>query len=437
MQLIRKLLRWFVPLRDWLYLLQLEEYELTRYVQHIPRRWGRSHFEKRGTLRFTLHIKLITVAWVVVFVLMGVLLWAVAPLAITLGVFTLPVLTPLLLVPATLLVRPVVRWQRWRIMRRLRKQMAHHTNVRVIAITGSYGKTTTKYALHELLRHTYATEIIPDNINTALGIAAYLQKNPSVLQAEYLIVEIGAYIPGDIAEVTDILQPVISVLTAVGDQHLERFGSIEALRGAKYEIFAHAPDAHWFTTTQVTKQFAALTEPPPNVTVVAGIGTPEDNLALAAAVARHCGVSEAFITDSLASLTPPTRRNLQQTINGVTVIDNSYNISPQTAASMLRAASAIAKEEQKQLVVMTAGIAEQGHHSKMVNESFGEMLSEFADRVIALPSIYIPDVRNGLRVPVSEVEVAKPIVLAPEKYVDGDKEALLMFPEHTDLSYLN
>lgn len=436
MQIVSNLLRWWFPLRDWLYILQLEEYELLRYIKHIWPRLGTYGFEQRGVLDNTVHIRLLRCSWWIVLLGVTVCLSMVSGWlsAITIPLI-LPFITPYLLIPATLLVRPLVGWQKRRELNDLQHARQAHPDVRIIAITGSYGKTTTKYALYQLLKERFATHLVPDNINTALGITHYIKQHPEALQQEYLIVEIGAYIIGDVRLLTDILTPDISVITAIGTQHLERFGSPAAIAQAKYEIFSFAPDATWFTTDRVREKLAEYEIQTDKLLVTNTNGSTTDNVTLAASIARHCGVSERFIADGIPKISLPNRRSNQYETNGVMLIDNSYNISPETVPAVLATAQMVASQAAKQLVVLTAGIGEQGNQSAIVNRAFGEMLNQYANRCIILNSIYAPDILETLTIPHTKTKKCIEVVTKPEQYIEGDKEILLTFPEHTDLAY--
>lgn len=97
---------------------------------------------------------------------------------------------------------------------------------RVIGITGSYGKTSTKYILHQILSQKFNTLMTPDSYNTPMGICKVI-RGELTAEHEIFIVEMGAYKRGDIRELCNLALPEIGILTAVGPQHLERFKSIE------------------------------------------------------------------------------------------------------------------------------------------------------------------------------------------------------------------
>lgn len=418
-------------------MLQLEEYELDRYRQQIWPRLLRSGFEVRGTLDITTRIKTTTlVSLALLLTLFTLALWLL-PLLGVLLLALLPLLTPFLLLPASWLTGVAAKRTRQLLLKKTKALRSCNSEVKIIMITGSYGKTTVKYLLFELFRYTYKTALIPGNINTTLGIANYLLSHPEFLQHEYLIIEIGAYYKNDIAEAVSILSPDICILTALGDQHLERFGSLEGIAQAKYEIFSYAPETAKRYATDITasKLLAYGLSGHPIITIT-GTESPTDNYHIAQQVAEDCHIPTHLIGHTLETFSPPERRNDSYELQGVSIIDNSYNISPTTAVAMLKAAKEQADAMGKRLVVMTAGIGEQGDEAQTVNAIFGEALNDYADRVILNPSIYAPAIISTLEKEYVEVTTALTVSENPASYVNAATELLLLFPGHTDLSYI-
>jgi UDP-N-acetylmuramoyl-tripeptide--D-alanyl-D-alanine ligase len=111
---------------------------------------------------------------------------------------------------------------------------------RVLGITGSYGKTSTKYVVADLLAVRYRVLKTPAGVNTTMGITRVIREELKE-DHEVFVVEMSAYGPGEIREVCDIVHPSLGILTAVGVQHLERFGTPERIAEAKYELIAALP----------------------------------------------------------------------------------------------------------------------------------------------------------------------------------------------------
>ena len=105
---------------------------------------------------------------------------------------------------------------------------------RVVAITGSTGKTSTKDILAAMLSPALATFASPLNQNTEIGLPLAILAAPAGTEA--LVLELAMRAPGQIAELTEICEPDVGVIVNVGPAHLERLGSIEAIAAAKREL---------------------------------------------------------------------------------------------------------------------------------------------------------------------------------------------------------
>lgn len=104
-------------------------------------------------------------------------------------------------------------------------------NLSVIGITGSYGKTSTKHFLQQLLPGSVAT---PEHVNSEIGVAQDMMRKGE--KKDVYVAEMGAYRPGEIAALARLTKPKIGVITAIGNQHLDLFGSPERILQAKWEL---------------------------------------------------------------------------------------------------------------------------------------------------------------------------------------------------------
>jgi UDP-N-acetylmuramoyl-tripeptide--D-alanyl-D-alanine ligase len=134
-------------------------------------------------------------------------------------------LSPLSTVLANVLLIPVQGAINQTYLRRARKRL-REVNPLVIGITGSYGKTSTKYLLEHLLASRHRVLKTPLSYNTLMGLCRVINDSLEA-DRELFIAEMGAYRRGDIKELCDFVRPTIGILTAIGPQHLERFKSIE------------------------------------------------------------------------------------------------------------------------------------------------------------------------------------------------------------------
>ena len=111
---------------------------------------------------------------------------------------------------------------------------------KVIAITGSYGKTSTKDFLATILSKRYKVLKTPGSFNTPMGICKVIRGELKP-EHEIFIVEMGAKEKGNIKELCDLVRPEIGIITAIGPQHLETFKTMESVVSTKYELIESLP----------------------------------------------------------------------------------------------------------------------------------------------------------------------------------------------------
>ena len=256
----------------------------------------------------------------------------------------------------------------------------------VVAITGSFGKTSTKEYARHLLAGTLHVVASPASFNNRLGLARAINEglDPGV---QVLIAEMGTYGPGEIAGLCRWIPPDIAVITAVGPVHLERFGSLEAIAQAKAEILegARTVVANWddplvrrgveghpglrvvrCSAASADAEVSVLTEGEALVVRVAGEeagrlplgGVFPMNVACAVGIAHALGVPLARVGERLGDLPRPQHRGAEgRSEAGVLIIDDTYNSNPAGArAAVERLVAAVPGRT----VVITPGMVELG-----------------------------------------------------------------------------
>src|SRR5205823_9234798 len=121
---------------------------------------------------------------------------------------------------------------KWAIVQAAAVRLRRRPDLIVIGVTGSYGKTSTKEVLATLHGAPYRVCKTAGSVNTPVGIARTVLRG---LRPEHqvVVVEMGAYVRGNIRGLARLARPRIGVLTAIGEQHLERFGSVENIARTK------------------------------------------------------------------------------------------------------------------------------------------------------------------------------------------------------------
>lgn len=113
-------------------------------------------------------------------------------------------------------------------------------NLKIIGVTGSYGKTSVKYFLSTLLSSQYNVLHTPGNYNTTLGVVRTVREQMKPFH-EIFICEMGAREVGDIKEICDLVHPDYGIITSIGPQHLQSFHTIENIIGTKFELADAVP----------------------------------------------------------------------------------------------------------------------------------------------------------------------------------------------------
>jgi len=223
-----------------LYILQSENYNLLRFWRFVythPAWWK---LEKRQKLKWTPKaISLYSETLFVIVILLAVFyfFWKLKGL-ILLFVLFIPCL-PLLLGFSVLLFMPLDFYLKKGLVKRARNILLK-TQITVIGITGSYGKTSTKEILSKILEKKYKVLKTFGNINTDIGIANFIKKNALlVANSDILIVEMGAYGLGEIAKICKMVCPRYAILTGINETHLERFKTLEKIIKTKFELIEH------------------------------------------------------------------------------------------------------------------------------------------------------------------------------------------------------
>ncbi|HEX2293715.1 MAG TPA: UDP-N-acetylmuramoyl-tripeptide--D-alanyl-D-alanine ligase [Actinomycetota bacterium] len=425
-----------VRLRRALHVFQLEAYKRPNF-----RRWVAANRDKAWFLRPSTAKKPLVMtgrAWRILVTaallsLLGVLLpSAVAHLWLggapadlitwALATAALFVWAPLLVPAADWLLTPVQRAVNARYVRAAKRKLDAISPV-VVGVTGSYGKTSTKFAVGRLLGDDDEVLVTPGSYNTTMGVVRAINEGLEP-RHRYLVVEMGARQRGDIAEIGRLVRHEIAVLTAIGTAHLESFGSREAIKAGKLEIvgtlrpggvaivnsddptirglrdelsgrevvrYGLEPDGR----PDVTATDVVVTRSGTEMTVVDRrtgasvrattrlLGRHSIGHVLAGvAVAVHTGRDLDSLRQGIAALTPVEHRlQLIEGAGGVTVLDDAFNSNPDGAAAALEVLESMPA---RQRIVVTPGIVELGELQRSANEELGRAAAAVADVLIVV-----------------------------------------------------
>jgi len=356
--------------------------------------------------------------------------------------FGLFICAPLWLIVGNLIMTPVEAAFRRRFIASARRVLAEAHPV-VIGITGSYGKTSTKSYLAHILNGRYRAYPTPKSYNTLMGVSMAINNDlANDHSIDYFIAEMGAYIPGEIARLCDLTQPLIGIIVEVGPQHLERFGSLENVAIAKYELIkALPPDGvgvfNWdnpyvramlergypqtrigisrsidpasitngvprYVATDVSESLDGLRftvtdtqtrESVAFVTPLLGVHN-VTNLLLTAAAAVHEGMSLREIAARVRTLQPAESRLVRQVApNGITILNDAYSANP---VGIISALQTLALHQTGRRLLITPGMVELGDLMESENRKLGELAARHATDVILVGTKQAPPIHAGL-----------------------------------------
>ncbi len=362
----------------------------------------------------------------------------IAGVAATAVALSLTVLTMLLLITGNVLNRPIESRIRRGFLRRARRRMDEFHPL-VIAVAGSYGKTSTKHILAHMLERDGPTLATPKSFNTLMGVSKTINEDLDERHRTF-VVEMDAYAPGEIAAICALVRPHHAVITSAGPQHLERFGTMARIRAALYETVdalpsdgfavvyagdeqtallagqAHAAGRHVVryglegdaddldvvaTGVRVTGAGSQFTWRWPGEGIEHTVALPllgrhqVLNVSAALATVHRLGLPLQPALDSIASLQPVDHR-LQPvaTGNAITVIDDSYNANPVGVHNGLEV---LAELEAHARILVTPGLVELGPVEDEENRRYGEHAARVCDHVIVMDARPGRAVREGLR----------------------------------------
>lgn len=367
------------------------------------------------------------------------------------AIFLFSEVSVITLTVANLLIYPLERAINGAYLRAAKKRIKT-LMPKVIGITGSYGKTSTKYILHQILSQKFNTLMTPDSYNTPMGVTKVIRGDLTAAH-EVFIVEMGAYRRGDIRELCELASPEIGILTAVGPQHLERFKSIETIAKTKYELIESLPadglavfncdndivagladktddkqviryavDADSDLTASNIRHTDAGLEFTVHSNALQADGEIEirtrllgkhnvSNILAATSVALACGMELEEIRDAVAKVEPvPHRLQLSAGAGGVTIIDDSFNANPVGAKAALEVLDDFGRTPNGgKKVLVTPGMVELGEQEYEENRRFGERAAQVCDRVILVGPNRTAPILDGLETanyPKEQVRIA-------------------------------
>ncbi|MBU0722448.1 UDP-N-acetylmuramoyl-tripeptide--D-alanyl-D-alanine ligase [Patescibacteria group bacterium] len=331
--------------------------------------------------------------------------------------------------------------------KKAKNKLERQKNLLIIGITGSYGKTTVKDFLEQILTIKYRVIKTPANINTDIGIAKFILKT-DFSKIDIFIVEMGAYKRGEIKTICKLVKPKIGILTAINEQHLSLFGSLKNIQLAKYELLDSLPaDGLAITNSdneycrqylqnvvspvktfgenrkfnpdcfvkeivsdnrginfivEIKDNFSPLTK--------AGGGIFLKKLKISAPIiGRHnslniaptilaglfLNIKDEDIIKQCAKLKLPPKTLQIYNYGESLIIDDSYNANPQGFLTALKILDEYQDDWNK--IVITRGMLELGKKSQYWHEKIGQAIAQVANELIIISPDSVEPLKKGVK----------------------------------------
>jgi UDP-N-acetylmuramoyl-tripeptide--D-alanyl-D-alanine ligase len=413
-------------IRNLIYILQSELYDSRKFLQFAYSHFQWWKLEKRAHLVWTKKARLI-------YVLTVLMLFAAFSLSVGLfgawGILSVVVvipLVPIVIITTLWIIEPMDHFLKNRLFQKAQKFLRENRkNLTVIGITGSYGKTTTREILSSILSEKFRVLRLCENINTDIGIADFILKNPRLFKEnEIFIVEMGAYKKGEIKKLCDLVSPDYAILTGINESHLERFGSLENIILAKFELPLAAKKTVVlnFDDENVLRNYARF-----KLKEFVGVSKSEaknikslDNFSglefeldgamfrtkllaqhnitlvlLASRVAQKLGMTNLEISRGVGRLehVPHRLEPIYNELTKVWVIDDSYNGNYTGIVSGIE----VLRRALGRKIVLTPGLVELGEKSAEVHEKIGWLYADAGiDLVLLIKSPNSGYITKGL-----------------------------------------
>ncbi|MBR4470263.1 MAG: UDP-N-acetylmuramoyl-tripeptide--D-alanyl-D-alanine ligase [Erysipelotrichaceae bacterium] len=339
------------------------------------------------------------------------------------------IMSYLMIYPMALLTSPMEEMIKKRYENEARMILAKNDQILKIGITGSYGKTSTKNIVNDIIADNKFTLITPASYNTPMGITRTIREMLKPIH-EVFVCEMGADKVGDIGYLMDFVKPKFGVVTSIGPQHLNTFHSMEniieekmkeiemlPLDGtgfinldneyiASYQIKNHCEVisvgienkdadlvAEKITYSKDGSKFSVKIDGKTYKFVTSLLGKHNiTNILIGIAIARKLGIDMKDIVKNVKNINQVEHRLEVKKINNFTFIDDAFNSNPVGSKMALDVLEMMPGRR----VIVTPGMIDLGEKEEEINREFGRYMIDKADDVILVGEKQTKSIKEGL-----------------------------------------
>lgn len=435
--------------KDSLHMVQLEGYEADHYLKWLTSNKDKAYslgrktdqvkkplvMTKRATRLFRANLALSALIISVVSIAAGSVggSTVVGTFALALSMGGVYYFQPHIVAVTTMIMKPVENNINMGFYRTAQEKIRSREDLSVVGITGSFGKTSTKFIVGTMLSQKFNVLNTPESYNTPMGLSKVINDDLRD-DHEVFIAEMGAKKTGEIREVAQLAQPKIGILTSIGPVHIETFKNIDNIMKTKYELIEELPTdgvAIFNYDNEYVKKLADKTfkekilygmEETEKLDIYAeDIHVTENgseftlrdkegnsircktrllgkhniyNLLAGACASKILGLSFEEISKGIEKVEPVEHRlNLIESPNGVIIIDDAFNSNPVGTKAALEVLSQF-KAGKK--IIVTPGMIELGDMEEEANREFGFNIGKVCDYVILVGEKRTKPIYEGL-----------------------------------------
>lgn len=341
-----------------------------------------------------------------------------------------PIISWLLVYPMAIINKPIEDMINKGFENEARDILSHMPELKKVAITGSYGKTSTKNVLAKIIDKKYYGLMTPASYNTPMGITRVIRENLKPFH-EVFLCEMGADHVGDISYLMDFVKPSVGILTSIGPQHLNTFGSLENIIREKFEVIERLPhdglgiinyDNEYIRSYKIKNDVKIIkvaidhedvdyraydVKYGPNGSSFKVMIDNEEytfettllgrhniiNLLLGIALGHSMGVKISDIIAAISELRSIEHRLELKDINGYRFIDNAFNSNPVSSRLSLDVLSQMPGTR----IIITPGLIDLGKDEYRYNKEFGSYMYDKVDEVILVGQNRAKAIVEGLK----------------------------------------
>ncbi|NLJ78008.1 MAG: UDP-N-acetylmuramoyl-tripeptide--D-alanyl-D-alanine ligase [Tissierellia bacterium] len=322
---------------------------------------------------------------------------------------------------SNLIIKPVEDRINMNFFEGAKEKIAGMTDLNVIGITGSFGKTSTKFITGTILGRRYRVLNTPESYNTPMGLSMVI--NDSLTEEhEIFIAEMGARNIGDIRKLSELTKPRIGIITSIGPTHLETFKNIDNITKAKYELIEELPADGVAIFNYDNEYIRKMADKTFKEKILYGIDRVEDvdiyakdievsergstftimskdgkgircttrllgkhniyNILAGVCGAIAMGMELEGIRERIDKIEPiPHRLNIMDPGTGIIVIDDTFNSNPMGTRAAL---DVLSQFKGGRKIVVTPGMVELGDMEEEANREFGINMGKVCDYIILI-----------------------------------------------------